>query len=204
MLISELNIYVYTLLSGNSKASFSTRDELSTPYSPDAKISINITDISHPTDRVSIAENSNSSAVSGTSDMDMLTSTITSSVLNVDNHLYELQRTSSSQVISSVVKSYITSTKDINKQHSKVDFNGDDVSPLSSHLSLPKKTIHTAMKNSNNTDPCQNLHVSFLSTTSSTNNNTVVIPPPPPPHLQQMSQGGLSPTIIIPHLEVDQ
>lgn len=176
------------------------RDELSTS---DAKISINITDISHPTDRVSIAENSKSSAVTGTSDMDMSTSTITSSVLEVDNHLYELQRTSSSPVISSEVKSNIISPKDIIiiKQHSKVDFNGDDVSPLSSYLSLPKKTIHIAMKHSNNTDPCQNIHVSLQSTTS-TNNNTVVIPPPPP--LQQKSQGELSPTIIIPHLEVDQ
>lgn len=68
------------------------RDELSTS---DAKISINITDISHPTDRVFIVESSKSSTVTGTSDMDMLTSTITSSVLEVDNHLYELQRISS-------------------------------------------------------------------------------------------------------------
>lgn len=121
-------------------------DELSTPYSPGVKF---------PTDLVSMVESSKSPniTVTSTSDMEMSTSTITSSLSEVDKDLYELQRTSSSLIVSSVVMSNITSSININKQQSKskVDFNGDDVSPLSSYLS--KRTIRTIMMNSNYTQP---------------------------------------------------
>ena len=103
-------------------------DELSTAYSPDVEISMNITNISHPIDLISVVESSKSLAVTVSSDMKMPTSTITSSV--VENDFYELQRTTfSSSVISSAVNSNVTSPLDIKKQNSKVDFNGDDVSP---------------------------------------------------------------------------
>lgn len=121
-------------------------DELSTAYSPDVEISMNITNISHPIDLISVVESSKSLAVTVSSDMKMPTSTITSSV--VENDFYELQRTTfSSSVISSAVNSNVTSPLDIKKQNSKVDFNGDDVSPLSY---LPKrKTTRSVMKNLN-------------------------------------------------------
>jgi len=124
-------------------------DELSTAYSPDVEISMNITNISHPIDLISVVESSKSPAVTGSSNMKMPTSTITqSSVAEVENDFYELQRTTfSSSVISSSVNSNITSPIDIKKQNSKVDFNGDDVSPLSY---LPKrKTTRSVMKNLN-------------------------------------------------------
>ena len=105
-------------------------DELSTAYSPDVEISMNITNISHPIDLISVVESSKSPAVTVSSDMKMPTSTITSSVAEVENDFYELQRTTfSSSVISSAVNSNVTSPLDIKKQNSKVDFNGDDVSP---------------------------------------------------------------------------
>lgn len=126
-------------------------DELSTPYSPDVEISINVTNISHPIDLISVVEISKSPAVT---DTEMSTSTITSSVAEVENDFYELQRTtSSSSVISSLVNSNITSLIDIKKQHFKVDFNGDDASPLSSFL-LKRKATRSATKNSNYTEPC--------------------------------------------------
>lgn len=123
-------------------------DELSTAYSPDVEISMNITNISHPIDLISVVESSKSPAVTVSSDMKMPTSTITSSVAEVENDFYELQRTTfSSSVISSAVNSNVTSPLDIKKQNSKVDFNGDDVSPLSY---LPKrKTTRSVMKNLN-------------------------------------------------------
>ena len=116
--------------------------------SPDVEISMNITNISHPIDLISVVESSKSPTVTGSSNMKMPTTTITSSVAEVENDFYELQRTTlSSSVISSTVYSNITSPIDIKKQNSKVDFNGDDVSPLSY---LPKrKTTRSVMKNLN-------------------------------------------------------
>lgn len=123
-------------------------DELSTPFSPDVEISMNITSISHPIDLISVVESSKSHTVTGSSNMKMPTTTIISSVAEVENDFYELQRTTfSSSVISSAVNSNITSPIDIKKQNSKVDFNGDDVSPLSY---LPKrKRTRSVMKNLN-------------------------------------------------------
>lgn len=102
-----------------------------------------------------MVENSKSSAVIGSSNTEMTTSTITSSLAEVENDFYDLQPTiSSSPVISSEVNSNITSPIDIKKQYPKVDFNGDGASPLLSFL-LKRKTTRSAMKNSNYTEPCR-------------------------------------------------